>query len=80
MLTLITKKGIPKEYATEDIDLGEQGIGQLALIEGIPVLKVPPGSKAWCSSRVTKAWIQTFLFKVAPLSTLCNYDHAPGKT
>ena len=78
-LMLITKRAIPATYVHEEVDLGDQGIGKLVVIHGVPVLQVPPGSKVWCSGQVTIAWAQLFQPRVPQGTTLCNYDHAPGR-
>ena len=35
-----------------------------AVIHGVVVLKVPAGGKAWCSVRITKAWLDAHLFRI----------------
>ena len=79
MLTLVTTKAIPPEYNPVDVDIGvSEGMAKLAVVEGVPVLKVPPGSKSWCSGAVTRAWVRQFIYRVPQGTTLINYDHAPG--
>jgi hypothetical protein len=81
MVFLVTKKALPANSIVHTITVEDRTWkdGQVkvtpvtipfAVIHGITVLKVPPGSKAWCSSIITQAMLQLSLFRVDSPSLL----------
>ena len=43
---------------------------QFTVLEGVTVVKVPPGMKAWCGGKVTMAFLLLTLFRVEEPSIL----------
>ena len=83
MVFLVTKKGLPvgsviHTIQVEDRDWNskEQRVVvkkldvQFTVIEGVTVVKVPPGMKAWCGGKVTMAFLLLTLFRVEEPSIL----------
>ena len=81
MVFLVTKKALPENSIVHTIMVEERTwkdnqvkvtpiMIPFAVIHGITVLKVPPGSKAWCSSIITQAMLQLSLFRVDSPSLL----------
>ena len=75
MVFLITAKKLPPESVVQKLTLQKRtwengGVKvtpidiEFAVIHGITVLKVPPGSKAWCSTLVTEALLRLALFHI----------------
>ena len=87
---LVTTKGIPSNYPLHGMELEQRKWDNkskkviitpitinFAVIHGITVLKVPPGSKAWCSGIITEAFCRLFMTRCTSPSIL-QVDRAPG--
>ncbi len=81
MVHLVTTKPLPKESIVHTVTLEERTwdngavkvtpkVFQFAVICGVTVLRVPTGSKSWCSSDVTEAYLRSCLFKVDDTSVM----------
>ena len=87
MVFLVTKKGLPVDsnihtITVEDRDWNskEQSVNvkkldvQFTIINGVTVVKVPPGMKAWCGGKVTIAFLLLTLFRMDEPSILQVID------
>ena len=86
MVFLVTTKKLPPENVVHTLTLQERTWVNnevkvtpvnipFAVVHGVTVLKVPPGTKAWCSSLITEAYLRLALFRVDDNSILQVKDN-----
>ena len=74
-ICLVTKKALPPNCTVHTIMMEERTwenktvkVTPVAInftvIQGITVIKAPPGKKVWCSSLITEAFLKATLFRV----------------